>query len=204
MLSNNATILRDEYGFDVAAARETLVRLADVVPGELVLDVGTGLGSLAIVLAQHGLMVDAVDINLQSLDEARQRALATGVDTYQRIRFLQADGLRLPFGDRQYAGVFSFDSLHHMPDCPAAIAELIRACAIGGVLALADLNEAGTHAVDEVLARGGQQHFHNACQVDVTAQVLESRGMVFQRHPLEFVTIFLARVSDTPSHEGTS
>jgi ubiquinone/menaquinone biosynthesis C-methylase UbiE len=204
MSSNNATILRDEYGFDVAAARETLVRLADVPPGELVLDVGTGLGSLAIVLAQHGLMVDAVDVHLQSLDEARQRALAAGVDTYQRIRFVQADGLRLPFGDRQYAGVFSFDSLHHMPDCPAAIAESLRVCAVGGVLALADLNEAGAQAVDEVLARGGQQHFHNACHVEVTAQVLGSRGLAFQRHTLDFVTIFIARVSAAPSHEVTS
>ncbi|TVS08799.1 MAG: hypothetical protein EA424_28145 [Planctomycetaceae bacterium] len=76
MVRNNATILREEYGFDVAAARETLVQLGGVSRGECVLDVGAGLGSMAIVLARHGLMFDAVDINLQALDEARQRALA--------------------------------------------------------------------------------------------------------------------------------
>jgi len=78
MPGSNAQILKNEFGFDTAAAREALVRLASPPPVGHVLDVGTGCGSMAIVLAQHGFDVTTVDVDAQSIECIRQRVQQAG------------------------------------------------------------------------------------------------------------------------------
>ena len=155
MPAGNASILKEQYGFDAAAAREELIRLAGRFHGKRVLDVGTGCGSLAVVLAQHGFAVTTIDINADSLNCIRERTDHLSRKTVDRIRFVKADALRLPFRSQTFDGVFSFDSLHHMPDCPATVAEMLRVLTPGGVLAVADLNEIGAQAVADVIAPRG-------------------------------------------------
>src|SRR5260370_27479569 len=56
--------------------------------GKRVLEVGCGIGSDTIVFARHGANVTAVDLTEKSLDVARQRARAYGVE--DRVRVIQA------------------------------------------------------------------------------------------------------------------
>lgn len=192
MPKNNAQILKDEYGFDTAAAREELVRLASPAPGGNVLDVGTGCGSMAVVLAQHGFDVTTVDLDTQSIECVRERARQAGKAVADRIHFVRGDALRLPFDGQSFDAVFSFDSLHHLPDCDAAVGEMLRVLRPGGVFAAADVNERGSRAIDEVFARKDEAHFHNQCRVDVVAKILSEKGIPYHRHRLEFITVFVA------------
>src|SRR5439155_16598106 len=71
--------------------------LAEVHPGERVLDMGTGSGVNAVLAATRGATVLAVDINPAALDAARANAVRNGVADRVEVRhsdvFEEADGV---------------------------------------------------------------------------------------------------------------
>ena len=95
--------------------------------GRLVLDAGCGGGLVARELAAAGAIVVGVDRSLGSLGVARR---AVG----DRGRFGPAQGRleRLPFTTGSFDAVVAADVLEHLPDLPAAVAELARVLAPGG------------------------------------------------------------------------
>ncbi len=193
LLSRNMRILRDEYGFDTVAMHRRLRDLADVPAGRRVLDVGTGRGWMAVVLAEGGYDVVAVDVDLGMLMRAAEGWGQASQGVSGRLRLVQADALRLPFGTAAFDAVLSFDMLHHMPDCPRAVSEMLRVRRPTGVFAVADLSPRGLRAVEEVMARGGESHFDNGCRVETVADVLTQRRLRFERHDLDFVTAYILR-----------
>jgi SAM-dependent methyltransferase len=82
----------------------------------------------AVVLARRGAEVTAFDLSGGYLTEARRRSEANGVT----IRFVQADGERLPFPDGSFDRVWGNAVLHHL-DVVVAGRELRRILRPGGV-----------------------------------------------------------------------
>ena len=101
--------------------------------GRLVLDAGCGGGLVARELAAAGATVVGLDRSLGSLGVAR-RAVAG------RFRPTQGRLERLPFADGVFDVVVAADVLEHVPDLPAAVAELARVLAPGGRLAFDTIN----------------------------------------------------------------
>jgi 2-polyprenyl-6-hydroxyphenyl methylase / 3-demethylubiquinone-9 3-methyltransferase len=93
--------------------------------GRLVLDAGCGGGLVARELAAAGAEVVGVDRSLGSLGVARR---AVGVS----FRPAQGRLERLPFAAGSFDAVVAADVLEHLPDLPAAVAELARVLAPGG------------------------------------------------------------------------
>lgn len=193
LLSGNMRTLRHDYGFDTVFMHRQLLRLADIAPGRQVLDVGTGAGWMALILAEGGHDVVAMDSDLEMLLRARDRWEKTSQDLTGRLRFLQADAQWLPFRSSAFDAVFSFDVLHHLPDCPRAVGELLRVRKPSGVFAVADLSPRGLRAVEEVMSRGGESHSDNGCRVERVADMLVRKGLRFERHELGFVTAYIIR-----------
>ncbi|MER8115785.1 class I SAM-dependent methyltransferase [Streptomyces sp. NPDC094031] len=99
--------------FFVAKPDESLVSCLDrgLVPAGRALDLGCGLGRNALLLAERGFEVDAVDLSPAALGSAPERARAAGLD----INFLcgdvfAADTLRGPYRLIHDSGCF-----HHLP-----------------------------------------------------------------------------------------
>jgi demethylmenaquinone methyltransferase/2-methoxy-6-polyprenyl-1,4-benzoquinol methylase len=90
------------------------VRRVDPRPGQDVLDLCTGTGSIALRCARRGARTVAVDLSEAMIDRARAKAEARS-EPSSRLRFEIMDARRLLFPDRSFdVTVLSF-ALHDMP-----------------------------------------------------------------------------------------
>jgi SAM-dependent methyltransferase len=87
-----------------------------------ILDVGTGTGRAALLLARGGAQVTAVDASEAMLSVARARADREHVS----VRFLHGDAHALQFADRSFDVAISLRVLMHTPEWQRCIAELCR------------------------------------------------------------------------------
>lgn len=119
-------------------AREFYDRLP-VAPGCRLLDVGCGSGQLALMAAKDGLEVTGVDIASNWVERARARAQAEGLSA----RFEEADAEALPFEDASFDVVASLIGAMFAPRPDLVAKELLRVCAPGGTVAMANWTPQG-------------------------------------------------------------
>jgi ubiquinone/menaquinone biosynthesis C-methylase UbiE len=104
--------------------------------GAKVLDVGCGTGASALPAAQavgkNGFVV-GVDLASRLLEQARTKALATGLDN---VEFRQADMTALEYPDGNFDAVVSVFSIFFVPDMEGQVRELWRMVRPGGKLAV--------------------------------------------------------------------
>lgn len=107
----------------VAQSQEkVLVDFLGDVRGREVLDVGTGTGRAAILLATRGARVTGVDASAEMLAVARTRAQSAGL----AVEFATGDAHALNFPDRSFDASVSLRVLMHTPGWQECIAELCR------------------------------------------------------------------------------
>jgi len=110
----------------------TLIDLIAPQPGEAILDIGCGAGSLDRQLAQRlgsANPITAIDVNPFWLREAEALAIEDGVAG--TIRFLPGNAEAVPFPDNSFDAVFSVTVLEEC-DADRAIAEMVRVTRPGG------------------------------------------------------------------------
>lgn len=156
------------------ALRETLLRLARVEPGETVLDVGCGTGTLAIAAARRlgpAGLVCAVDASPEMLARARSKARKAGVQLDVR----QAPAQALPFEDGRFDLVTSTVMLHHLPAKARAeaIGEMARVVKPGGRVFVADFGTPSSRK-HGFLSR---LHRHGAVKFDQILGLLAEAGL---------------------------
>lgn len=100
------------------------------------LDVGTGPGSISILLAGMGHQVTAVDLSEQMLALACTNAKTCGVS----VDFRKGDAENLPFEDNSFDAVVNRWVLWTVPDPKAALREWTRVLKPGGRLCIVDGN----------------------------------------------------------------
>jgi ubiquinone/menaquinone biosynthesis C-methylase UbiE len=122
-LSRTGSVLHAAAGYDLLlwlitlgrerAFREQMLRLAHLEPGESVLDVGCGTGTLAIAAKlQVGTTgtVCGLDASPEMIARARKKARKAGVEVVFKKAFAQS----LPFADGQFDVVQTTIMLHHL------------------------------------------------------------------------------------------
>lgn len=118
--------------------RETVVRLAEPGPGRRVLDVGSGTGTQALLLAERNPegTVEGIDLDPDILEIARAKARRLGIP----VAFREASADRLPFEEGRFDSVVSSLVFHHLPpeSKKAAFREILRVLKPGGRFVLAD------------------------------------------------------------------
>jgi ubiquinone/menaquinone biosynthesis C-methylase UbiE len=173
------------------AFREKMVRLAHLKPGESVLDVGCGTGSLAIAAKrQVGPTGTAcgLDASPEMIARAEKKARKSGVDVGFKIAFAQS----LPFPDAQFDAVLTTIMLHHLPKKGRAelAGEIRRVLKPGGRVLAIDFGRTARDRksfLDHFHRRHGHVEFNEiiALLQDAGLNVAES-GTVGMRD-LEFV-----------------
>jgi len=116
-------------------AVEFLTRLAHLVPGGRLLDVGCGEGRHAIAAARLGFRVTAIDYEPLALKRARRFARKHGA---KGITFRKADVHHLPLPDRRFDIILDYGCLHHQRKSawPAYKAGILRVLKPGGFYVL--------------------------------------------------------------------
>ena len=99
-----------------------LVEFAGRVTGRSVIDVGTGTGRGALILARLGAEVTGVDASEQMLEVARRRAGDEGL----AVTWRRGDAHRLEFADRAFEVGVGLRVLMHTPDWRQCLGEICR------------------------------------------------------------------------------
>lgn len=111
-------------------------------PGTKVLDVASGRGESAILLARHfGCSVVGVDFGPENVREATLCAAAAEVSDL--VSFVEGDAERLNFPDASFDAVICECAFCTFPDKAAAASEFARVVRPGGALGLSDLTRSG-------------------------------------------------------------
>ncbi len=114
-------------------------------PEELkVLDVGTGPGFFALLLAEAGYQVTAVDVTEEMLKEAKKN---TGIFA-EKITWKLSDAQKLELGDCEFDAVFSRNVTWNLENPGQAYEEWVRVLKPGGLLCNFDADWYG-HLYDE-------------------------------------------------------
>ena len=125
------TIRKNELGN--AMGRRCLEELEAWLPPKVplnILDIGTGTGFFAILMAQLGHRVMGIDLTPAMLEEASAMASGMGLD----IDFRQMDAQQLDFPDGTFDVVLSRNLTWTLPEPETAYAEWHRVLKSGGVL----------------------------------------------------------------------
>ncbi|MGH9285972.1 MAG: class I SAM-dependent methyltransferase, partial [Acidimicrobiales bacterium] len=107
-------------------------------PGQRVLDVASGPGTTAFLLAaEFGVEVDGVDLGKRSVDRARAGADERGLTGW--VRFQVGDAERLPFDDATFDAVVCECAFCTFPDKRTAAGEFARVLKPGGRAGVTDV-----------------------------------------------------------------
>lgn len=108
--------------------RQIAAGAAHLPDGGRVLDVGVGTGDMALALLHRwpGSTVVGVDQTREMMRVGQQKPDA------ERVRWMQGDGLRLPFPDAYFDAITSAFLLRNVPDVPGVLVEQCRVVRPGG------------------------------------------------------------------------
>ncbi|HTQ05838.1 MAG TPA: bifunctional demethylmenaquinone methyltransferase/2-methoxy-6-polyprenyl-1,4-benzoquinol methylase UbiE [Polyangiaceae bacterium] len=127
-------------GIDQSWRRRTVRSLA-LAEGARVLDLATGTGDLALLIARAtpNSRVVGLDPSGKMLDIAREKVAAAGLD--ERVELVTGDAEELPFADATFDGVSIAFGIRNVPDRARALAEMARVTKPGGRVAVLELSE---------------------------------------------------------------
>ena len=154
--------------------RQKLVDLATPLPGETVLDVGCGTGTLA--LAMESRMgkgdVHGIDASPEMIAVAREKATKSGSQADFQVAVIEA----IPFPDATFDLVTSSMMLHHLPDPlkRTGLAEVRRVLKPTGRFMAMDFAAQSHSPLSHLLSILG--HSHGESTVDTLTLLLRDAG----------------------------
>lgn len=118
-----------------ADALQLIVDAARPGPDDTVLDVACGGGLVARAFAPQVRQATGIDVTPAMLDTARKAAAEKGLTN---VAWEQGDVTTLPYADGSFTIVATRFSFHHFLDPLAVLKEMVRVCAPGGRIVVAD------------------------------------------------------------------
>ncbi len=119
---------------------EYMMELAGEIAGKRCLDIGTGTGEIAFLVAQHaGADGDVIGLDLtpKMLELAREKMKSR--DLPRPVEFVEGDALKLPYGEGTFDLITSGYMLRNVAGLQGAIDEMYRVLRPGGRAVVAEM-----------------------------------------------------------------
>ena len=121
-----------------------------------ILDLGTGTGFFAFLLAQKGYSVTGVDLTKEMIDVAKEQAIELQDTLTGQVDFHCMDAMQLEYADASFDVILARNLTWSLPDVEAAYKEWYRVLAPKGVL----INIDGDYGVELKVPVVAQHHIH--------------------------------------------
>jgi demethylmenaquinone methyltransferase/2-methoxy-6-polyprenyl-1,4-benzoquinol methylase/phosphoethanolamine N-methyltransferase len=156
------------------AIRQQLIDIAAPAPGEKVLDVGCGTGTLALALDSRVATgeIHGIDASPEMIEVARKKATQSGATIDFQVALIEA----IPFPEATFDLVTSSLMLHHLPDDlkRRGLAEIRRVVKSDGRFVAVDFAAQGHGPLGHLLAIFG--HARGEPMADQLRPLLEAAG----------------------------
>jgi ubiquinone/menaquinone biosynthesis C-methylase UbiE len=131
--------LDNMHGGGAAATRE-MMALLKPTPDQHLLDIGSGIGGPARLLASAaGVKITGIDLTQEFCDVAEMLTEKTGLSGL--VSFQQGNALDLPFDDAGFDGAYTHNVTMNIPDKASFYAEACRVVKPGGLFVTTGLSE---------------------------------------------------------------
>lgn len=144
-----------KFGYDLEKEREFIFDKSLPISGKI-LEIGTGKGHFALVLAKHGLSFDSIDISKEEQEVAKLNIQCFGLK--KQVIFRIEDAGHLSFPDQSFDTIFSVNVFHHLEKPLAVLNEIIRLLRPGGKVVLSDFSIKGFEIINRCHSYEGRKH----------------------------------------------
>jgi len=176
------------HGYDIPKAREFILKKAKISEGKM-LEVGTGRGHMAVVLAKNGFKLVSIDLDRKAQNAAKLKLKSLKLDKFVLLKIMNAE--RLKYKDNSFDYVISVNFIHHAKNPVKCLKEMIRVAK--NKLIIADLNKQGEKVMEKVHALDGHKHEASKLSLLGVKEYLEKTGLVVKVYKDVCQTLIVAK-----------
>ena len=178
-----------KLGYDILKERDFALAKAGFKKGKSILEIGTGRGYMALVLARKGLTLTSIDQNRKILRAARDILTYYELEKSVHLRFMDAEQLR--FEDLSFDYVLAVNFMHHARRPVHCIKEMVRV--VKDEVVIVDVNKRGARILEKLHAKEGHGHERSKIEFAEIRRVLLNSGMKVKTYRSRCQTIIVAK-----------
>ena len=165
--------LFNKYGYDIPKARKFIISKAKLVKGGSMLEIGTGRGHMATLLAKNGFKFVSIDLDRKAQYAAKLHLKTMNRDKLVTLKIMDAEKLR--YKDGSFDNVISVNFIHHAKNPVRCLKEMIRVAK--NKLIIADINKRGEHIMEKVHGLDNHSHEVSKMSLQETEGLLKKTGL---------------------------
>ena len=149
-----------KYGYDIPKARRFIISKAGLVKGGSMLEIGTGRGHMATLLAKNGFKFVSIDLDRKAQYAAKLHLKVMRHDKLVTLKIMDAEKLRYKNG--AFDNVISVNFIHHAKNPVRCLKEMVRVAK--NKLIIADINKRGERIMEKVHGLDNHSHEVSKCR----------------------------------------
>jgi len=177
------------FGYDLEKERDFILDKSLPISGEI-LDIGTGKGHFALVLARRGFDFISIDISKEEQEIARLNLQYFGLDKQVSFRIEDAESLSFP--DGSFDAIFSVNVFHHLKNPSAVLGEISRLLRPAGKVALSDFTAKGLEIINLCHTQEGRKHDYFKHRLDEAKDYFVNKGFNVNEYQSEVQKVIIA------------
>ena len=176
-------------GYDLEKERDFILDKSLPISKEI-LEIGTGKGHFALVLAKWGYSFISIDISKQEQEIAMLNLRYFGLGKQVVLRTEDAGNLSFP--EQSFNTIFSINVFHHLENPLAVLDEIIRLLRHSGKAVLSDFSDKGLEIINACHASEGRTHDYFKHRLNEAKEYFFTKGFNVKECQSEVQKVLIA------------